>query len=474
MRTTILLLLIGALLVGPTDRVAAGKDKKDKKDKKGRTQAQVKDICKDCVDPYNPTAERARFLTAAGVDSELDAKEFETDKARDDGFVRRFDTWKGMLAFDKDSNNTIDWFEADAYRSDVRKRVLLVYDANKDGRLKDKERESANKALSAGKLSKVSKKSGTLKVGKVRGRPSDTRGGGSRPSVRTGPLIIRSVGGGQGSVTIGGSAAVGQLSQEMRLRMFDKNKDGKLDNDEKAAMAKWEKDSKKRREEWARKAAKWQKLNDKLRKKHDKNGDGQLDEAERKAYYEEYRKRAKIVQWDKDGDGQLSDAERQEMEAKQAEWKKRAEESRRKWMLQQWDKDKDGQMSEEETAAMEANQAEMKKRAERYRRVYEELRKKHDKDGDGKLDEDERKAYYEEYRQRAKIMRWDKDGDGRLDEDERKTMEEERSRWRQSSSVLINGRPVQAGGGVRVWSSRDGSTRGVIIMRRGGQDQQDE
>lgn len=469
MRMTTLLVLMGVLLVGLTDWAAADKDKKD------RTKTQVKDICKDCVDPYNSAAERARFLKAAGVDSELDAKEFEADRARDDGFIRKFDSWKGMLAFDKDANNTLDWFEADAYRRDVRKRVLTAYDANKDGRLKDKERESANKALSAGRLPKASKKSGAFRTIRVPGRPSGTRGGGPRPPMRTAPMVISGGGGGQGGVTVRGIAAAGQLSDQMRLRMFDKNKDGKLDDDEKAAMAKWEEDNKKRREEWARRAAQWRKLNDELRKKHDKNGDGQLDEDERKAYYEEYRERAKIVQWDKDGDGRLSDAERDQMEAQQAEWRKRSEEYRRKWMLQQWDKDRDGRMSEEETAAMEAQQAEMKKRAEQYRRQYEELRKKHDEDGDGRLDENERKAYYEALRHLSELRRWDKNKDGRLDEDERKTMEQERSRWRQSGSVIINGRPASAGGGggVRVWNSRDGSIRGIII-RRGGQDEQDE
>ena len=439
MRMTTLLVLVGALLVGPTGR-AAGKDKKPKKDK---TKATVKDICKDCVDPYNSSAERARFLTAAGVDSELDAKEFETDKARDDGFIRKFDSWKGMLVFDKDSNSTLDWFEADAYRRDIRKRVLLAYDANKDGRLKDKERKSANKALSKGKVPKASKKSGAFKSIRVPGRPLDTRGG-ARPPMRTAPLIISGGGGGRGGFTVSGGATAGQLSDQMRLRMFDKNKDGKLDDDEKAAMAKWEEDNKKRREEWTRRAAQWRKLNDELRKKHDKNGDGQLDGEERKAYYEEYREQAKIIQWDKDGDGRLSDAERKEMETKQAEWKKRSEENRRKWLLQRWDKNKDGELDQDEHKAMDAEQAKQRKRNEEYRRQWE-------------------------------LRRWDKNKDGELDKDERKTMEQERSRWRQPGSAIINVSPAAAGGGggVRVWNSRDGSVRSIII-RRGGQDEQDQ
>ncbi len=190
-----------------------------------------------------------------------------------------------------------------------------------------------------------------------------------------------------------------------------------------AAVANRDEDLKKRREEAVRMAAQRRKMYEELRKKHDKDGDGKLDETERKAYYEEYRERAKIIQWDKDGDGKLSNAERKQMEAKQAEATKRMEEFRRKRMLQQWDKDKDGRMSKKETAAMEAYQAEMKERAERFRSVSEQLRKKHDKDGDGKLSPAERKAYNEEYRQRAKIMQWDKDGDGKLSPAELKEKE---------------------------------------------------
>ena len=95
-----------------------------------------------------------------------------------------------------------------------------------------------------------------------------------------------------------------------------------------AAMAKREEAYKKPLDESARKAAQLWKIYQRLHKKHDKDGDGRLNEAERKAYSEEYLQQAKIIQWDKNGDGRLSDAERKEMEEKQAESKKRAEENR--------------------------------------------------------------------------------------------------------------------------------------------------
>jgi len=378
MRTTRLGLLTAVLMgviAGPTTG----------EPKTGAAPAKPKDLCKDCVDPYNPVAERGRFFKAAGVDNELDATEFAADKARKGGFVRVFDSWTGMGAFDKNGNKTIDWFEADSYRRGFRKRALAAWDANGDGRLKGAERETANQALAAGKA------------------PPASTGGRAKPLVTQG-------------------------GQQYRLRMFDKNSDGKLDDDEKAAMAKWDADAATRRAEWARKSARYRELYQELIKKHDANGNGRIDADERKAYYDEYRERAKTIQWDKDGDGKLSDAERKEMETTQAEWAKRAEEQRRKWMLRRWDADKDGKMSKEETAAMEAHQAEMKARAEQYRKEYQAMRDKHDTDGDGQLNETERKAYYEAMRRRAQLRYWDKDADGQLSAEETAAMEDHQAK----------------------------------------------
>jgi Ca2+-binding EF-hand superfamily protein len=429
MRNATILLLIGALLAAAAPR-AAGETKTDS------APSVVKDICKDCVDPYVPTAERGRFFKVAGKDNEIDAGEFDAGKAAGGGFVRKFDTWSGMLAFDKNSNKTLDWFEADAYRNDIRRRVLAAFDSDKDKKLLGKERQAANRTLAAGKVP----------------------GAAGRAGAAGGAVWRR-----------------GQMSEAMRLRMFDKNRDGKLDTDEKAAADKWLADSEKRRKEYAVRAERWRKLNDELRKKHDIDGDGKLDADERKAYYEEYRQRAKIVQWDADGDGKLSDAERKEMETKQAEWKKRAEESRRKWMLQRWDKDKDGKLSEEELAAQKTYQDERKKRTEQAQKEQAELRDKHDADGDGKLDADERKTYYKAVQEKWRIRRWDKNSDGKLDDAERKAMEAQQSKQPYRSNMLINGRqisPVQ--GGVTVRQAGHGPAAGTIIIQRGKTNKRDK
>ncbi len=497
MRNTTILLLIGALqaVAAPW---AAGETKKDP------AATVVQDICKDCVDPYVPTAERARFFKVAGKDTEIDAGEFDADKAVGGGFVRKFDTWSGMLAFDKNSNKTLDWFEADAYRQDIRRRVLAAFDSDKDKKLTRKERQAANRALGAGKVPGAARRPGGMVWGQ------------------------------------------GYMTEATRLRMFDKNRDGKLDTDEKAAADKWLADSEKRRKEYVARAERWRKLNDELRKKHDANRDGKLDADERQAYYQEYRQRAKIVQWDEDGDGKLSDAERKEMETKQAEWKKRAEESRRKWMLQRWDKDKDGKLSQEELAAQKTyqdqrkrrteqarkEQAELrdkhdadgdgkldaderkayykavqekwrlrqwdkdkdgklsqeelaakktqedqnKRRADQYRKEQAELRKKHDADGDGKLDADERKTYYKAIREKWRLRQWDENKDGKLDDTERKAMEDQQGKQPYRSNMLINGRRISPGqgGAVKVRHSEYGPAARTIIIRSPETNQQDK
>ncbi|MGB2822212.1 MAG: hypothetical protein WBF17_14605, partial [Phycisphaerae bacterium] len=110
------------------------------------------DVLKGAVDPYEPGAERGRFFRVAGVNNELDGKEFAAAQGQAGSFARKFDRWQSMLAFDKNRNGTLDWFEADAYRQDLRKRVLEAFDADKDGRLTGKERERANAALAAGRV----------------------------------------------------------------------------------------------------------------------------------------------------------------------------------------------------------------------------------------------------------------------------------------------------------------------------------
>ncbi len=81
--------------------------------------------------------------------------------------------------------------------------------------------------------------------------------------------------------------------------------------------------------------------------KFDKDGDGKLNEDERaaakeamKGREEEFKKKM-LEKFDKDGNGELSEEEKEEM--KKAMWKERAK---------QFDKDGDGELNEEEKEAM--------------------------------------------------------------------------------------------------------------------------
>ncbi|HEY9249356.1 MAG TPA: EF-hand domain-containing protein [Rariglobus sp.] len=96
------------------------------------------------------------------------------------------------------------------------------------------------------------------------------------------------------------------------IKRYDTNQDGKLDEDEVAAvkeqmlMATQEKRDE-TRERLKERQAEWL-------KEFDKNGDGKLDEAEKKAMETALRARAEktprmMKRLDADGDGKLSDAE---------------------------------------------------------------------------------------------------------------------------------------------------------------------
>jgi Ca2+-binding EF-hand superfamily protein len=95
-------------------------------------------------------------------------------------------------------------------------------------------------------------------------------------------------------------------------------------------------------------------------------------------------------QFDKDGDGKLNEEERKAMmDARKAQGEKfRAEREKA------FDKDGDGKLNDEEKAAMLAAN---KERMEQFRKERE---KAFDKDGDGKLSDEERKAMRAEFEKR--------------------------------------------------------------------------
>ena len=141
--------------------------------------AKIPDLCRDAIEPYHPGAERARFFRAAGKDSQLAKTEFDASGKAADPFVRVFDSYAVMTAYDKNGNGVIDWFEVEAYRNDFRKRVVAAFDADKDKKLRGPERDAANIALAKGKMLPVAPKpdpGGVIMAAPETGNNSSTPG----------------------------------------------------------------------------------------------------------------------------------------------------------------------------------------------------------------------------------------------------------------------------------------------------------
>lgn len=124
-----------------------------------------------------------------------------------------------------------------------------------------------------------------------------------------------------------------------------------------------------------------------LIKKYDKNGDGKLDEDEKAAAHAAMRKEGAggamdrykqiLMRFDKDGDGKLNDAERAEAEKARAMIERNGGEAKFSAMiLKRFDKNGDGRLDDAERAEA--------------RKFRDEQIKKFDKDGDGKLNDAER------------------------------------------------------------------------------------
>ncbi len=273
-------------------------------DAKPAPTASVPDLCKGVVDPFNAGEERSRFFRAAGVDSDLSAKEAEANRKASRPFVRKFDHWKVMASHDKSRDGQLDWYEALEYRKTFRKVMIAAFDGNKDGRLAGKERIAANRALASGKV------------------PSATAGAAADRSQiyipdRSGTAEGGAGGGGEGRGGFGGNF------RERIMGEHDKNGDGELDEEERAAM----------RDAWQKRMEEWQ-------------------------------QKRELDRYDKDGDGQLNDAEQAEADKARAEreermkaWRERMAQRRAEW-TKQWDADGDGELNEEERAAMREGMAE--------------------------------------------------------------------------------------------------------------------
>ncbi len=184
------------------------------------------------------------------------------------------------------------------------------------------------------------------------------------------------------------------------------------------------------------------------------------------------KKREEIIKrFDKDGDGKLNDEEKRA--AREAFMKMRGGKGRggppqfnREEILKKFDKNGDGKLDDDERKA--AREAFMKKRGGKGRGGRpqfnrEEILKKFDKNGDGKLDDDERKAAREafmkkrggkgrggrpQFNREEIIKKFDKDGDGKLNDEERKALREAFMKRRGGKGGGGKGRP--GGPGARI------------------------
>jgi len=446
MLIAVLLLAVTAVAPGQTDAPA----KTEEEAKPAAPTKSVPDLCRGVVDPYDKAAERSRFFKAAGVDNELSDKEAEANRKAEKPFVRKFDRWTVMVAFDKDGNKTLDWYEADAYRQALRRRVLVAFDENKDRRLAGKEREAANRALAAGKVPAGTERSAIWVP--QRGAPDgQDRAGRSGGTVIVGPdgsgVTIRRMEPGEGAQGDWGER-YRQRQEEQRkqlLEKYDANGNGEIDEDEREKM----------RDDW-RKRAEDQRRQWELQR-YDANKNGQLDEeelakkaadqAEREKRMAEWRVQAEerrkkwLAEWDTDGDGELSDDERKAM---QDSYRRRAEDARQEY-LKKWDTDGNGELSDEERQASR----------DEYRRRSEERQKAADTDGDGRVSADEWRAYRE-----AIEKKYDADGDGQLNSEERAKMYKEEY----GSSGGYGGRMIYQGGGFNRSGQGGSRTETRIIV----------
>ncbi len=151
----------------------------------------------------------------------------------------------------------------------------------------------------------------------------------------------------------------------------------------------------------------------------DKDGNGKLNDEERAA-----AKKARQDRVGKKGKGK-GDARKGRQGGGRRGGKDQAgrrERMSRKQALAKFDTDKDGKLSKDERAKM---MAAMKKHRQ------EMLKKRFDKDGDGKLNADEKAAMDKfvgkmEAKRKKMVKKFDADGDGKLNKEERQKMEASR------------------------------------------------
>ena len=400
----------GALLcTGPSFLIAADEVAKEPADAKP-----IADLVKDTIDPYVPGTERGLFLKAAGVDSELEESEAEANAKAQEPFVRSFDRWAAMARFDKNTNKKLDWFEADAYRRDLKTRMMAEYDKNKDGKLEGAERDEANKALAAGKLPKATPLTPAPGVGEGENpRPEPRRG--QRGEERRKAELEKWDKDGDGELSRDErkeqATAFIKDGRERQVRKWDENGDGLLDENERAKIMEDDQDK------W------WLRFDDIGMKHFDADGDQKLSESESRdivAFGEQLEKVGKkweVNMLDTDGDGEVSGAERREMQGRMQIIGLTMLPEAMKWV----DTDGDGRPSRPELEAVATRAAQAGKKE------LDKWVKKYDTNGDGRLDATERGGFIQGIDEdiAARIKRNNKDGTGKLSDADIRAMLEE-------------------------------------------------
>ncbi|MBT3201615.1 MAG: hypothetical protein HN350_17065 [Phycisphaerales bacterium] len=374
-RSLTLLAVVVSLALGGSVSAATKRAKKTPKVAKP-----VPKLCLGAIDPYDQAIQKAGFFTIAGKDGELTSEEFRSAFEKEMStktFLRSFDNFRAMQAFDKDKNSTIDWVEASAYRADLRKRVLAEFDANKDSRLKGPEREGANRALAAGKFSKLRGMAG-----------------------RQAEFMKKYDKDGDGKLSDEERNAMREEFRKRARERYDKNKDGKLSDEERKAMRRGQ-------------GGAWREATERWRLQHfDLDADGVLSEAE-EAEQREFQgqfaamgKKMDVKFNDLNGDGEVSREERQSIGR---EWAKSAI-PMMALAATYMDTDGDGTVSPAERDGFG------KKVQTGMIKWMEDFGNEFDSDKNGRLDKKERTAFVAgiEKNFTDRVGRFDADKDGRL------------------------------------------------------------
>jgi Ca2+-binding EF-hand superfamily protein len=349
------------------------------------------DYVRELINNYHDGSERMRFFAAAGVDIELSKAEFAAAMGKSGSFVRRYDRWQAAIVFDENSNGTLDWFEAEAYRLSLRQQVMSLFDKNKNRKVDGVEAAAANRWLARG----------------------------VKPIARRQAVVI-----------VRGPAVKASAD---------------VDSREPAVAVKGG-------EQELSPGFAWQQTWREMEREFDKDGDGGLSYEERKELYKAYRERSRqrmLEQWDSDRDGRLSERERERMAG---ELRKVAQQRQEAFAKMRKEPISPTELARRKRAAMqrEANQKIFAEARERAAAEHEEHMRRWDTDGDGKISDDERSRLNESrqrgvseveriknegrmaaFRERSdqqrkkRLNKWDTDGDGKLSVQEQRALYEE-------------------------------------------------